>query len=244
MIFIFNLIIFFIFKPRISAESWTGFFLLLLFISILLSLITNVIFYRALKSESLAEMEVISLLNRVPVILFASLFFPEERNYLVILLAFISAFSLIWSHWERHHFHLAKRTWPFLIWTLTISPFGAILSKELLEVWNPISLQLISNGVLALIFVIAFHKNIKTTPKKAIPLLLLTNLLTTIAWILFFFSYQKSGIIYTALIFSLQPVLVYLVSVFFLKEKHNWKKTIGFLIIIAAISASQIFNYR
>lgn len=242
LIFIFNLIIYFIFKPKILGESFQGVLLLLLLASIAMSFVTNIIFYRALKTDSLAEIEVISLLNRLPVILFAAFFFPEERNYVTIFLAFIAALALIWSHWERHHFHVAKKTWPFLIWTLIVSPFGAIISKKLLEVWNPIALQLVSNGVLAIIFLSIYFKNIKTTSKKAIPLLLLTNLLTTVAWILFFFSYQQSGIIYTALIFSLQPVLVYLASIFLLKEKQSLKKTIGFGVIVATIALAQIFR--
>jgi drug/metabolite transporter (DMT)-like permease len=240
LIFIFNLIIYLIFRPKLYPTSITGLFVLFLFISILLTIVTNILFYRALKSDGLGEIEVITMLSRVPVILFAGLIFVDERNYLTMTLAFLATLALIWSHWERHHFHIAKKTWPLLLATLIISPFGAILAKELLLTWNPISLQLVSNGVLGLFFLILYYKHIKTTPGKAIPLLLITNLLTTVSWILYYFSYQASGIIYTALIFSIQPALVYLASIFFLKEKHHWKKTIGFIVILAAITLAQI----
>jgi len=75
---------------------------------------------------------------------------------------------------------------------------------------------------------------------KALPFLIITNLLTTIAWILYYFSYQISGIIYTVLIFSLQPLLVYAASLIFLKEKFHWKKFAAFMITLAAIIISQI----
>ncbi len=242
LIFIFNLIIYFIFRPGFPSEGFSGILLVLLAISILLSLFTNIIFYKILKSEKLNEMQTISLLSRVPLIIFAGLFFADERNIFTIALAIVAALSLVWSHWERHHFHLAKRTWPFLIWTLAISPFGGIISKKLLEVWNPISLQLVMHGVLAVLFVGIYHKSIFMTPKRAIPYLLLTNVLTTIAWILYFFSFQVSGIVFTVLVFSIQPLLVYFNSIFFLKEKAHWKKTLAFIIILVSIALAQVLN--
>lgn len=240
LIFIFTLIIFFIFKAPLNANLFAGKYLWLLAISIILTIGTNLLFYRALKSDLLSEMQTISLLQQIPLILFAGFLFIEERNFLIISLALLAAVSVIWSHWENHHFKISKKTFPFLLWAITLAPLNGILSKILLEIWNPISLELIRNGVIALIFIPLFYKNIKKVPKKAIPLLLLTNFLTTIAWILYFFSYQKLGIIYTILIFSLQPLLVYFASISLLKEKINWKKLTAFIIIIISIITAQI----
>jgi len=202
---------------------------------------TNIIYYKALKKEKLGEMQTIGLLNRLPLILFAGIFFIDERNPLTITLAVISALAIIWSHWEKHHFHLAKRTWPFLLWTLAIAPFGGPISKKLLEIWNPISLQLVISGVEAIIFFSIFHRSFSKTPRKAIPFLITTNLLTSIAWILYFFSYQSQGIIFTVLAFSIQPLLTYFASIIILKEKPHWKKITAFVIVLSSIAISQIF---
>ena len=123
---------------------------------------------------------------------------------------------------------------------MIIAPFGGIISKILLKTFDPISLQLIRDFIIAIVFIIIFLKSIKQTPKKAYLPLILTNILTTIAWILYFFSYQKLGIIYTVLIFSLEPLLVYLTSIFLLKEKINLKKIIAFIIILLAIGIAQV----
>src|SRR3989344_1111091 len=239
LIFIFNLIIFLIFKPELSFSQFSYFIIALLLVSIFIGIITNIIYYRALKKDKLSEMQTIGLLSRVPLIIFAGIFFIEERNYLTMILASLAALSLVWSHWEKHHFHVAKQTWPFLIWTLAVAPFTGIIAKKLLETFNPISLQLMVSGAEALIFISLFHASIKSTPKKAIPFLLATNLLTTIAWILYFFSFQISGIVFTVMIFSLQPLLVYFASIIYLKEKPHKKKIIAFIIILAAIALSQ-----
>jgi drug/metabolite transporter (DMT)-like permease len=73
-------------------------------------------------------------------------------------------------------------------------------------------------------------------------LLLLTNLFTTSAWILFYFSYQISGVIYTILLFSIQPLLVYGAGIFLLEEKMEKRKLLAFTIVLAAIAIAQFFT--
>jgi EamA domain-containing membrane protein RarD len=68
----------------------------------------------------------------------------------------------------------------------------------------------------------------------------LTNILTSLAWILFFYSVQTSGVIYTVLIFLLQPLLVYLAAVLLLKERPTLKKTIAFAVVLAAIAVADL----
>jgi len=242
LIFIFTLIIFFIFNPPLTFDLFAGKYFWLILLSIFLIIGSNIIFYRALKSDLLSEIQTIELLREIPLIIFAAIIFADERNLLIVALALIATTSVIWSHWENGHFKIKKKTFLFLLWTILITPFAGIISKILLEIWNPISLGLIRNGIIAIIFIPLFFKNIKSLSQKTIPFLLLTNLLTTIAWILYFFSYQILGIIQTVLIFSLQPLLVYFTSVFLLKEKFQWKKSIAFVIILSAIIISQLMK--
>lgn len=241
LIAIFTLIIFLIFHPPLELNLIKGKFLLYFLAIILLATITNLLFYRALKSEMLSEIETISLLKDIPLIIFAALIFPSERNPFLIILALIATGSIIWSHWERGHFHIAKKTLPYFIWIILAAPFASIIAKQILEQWSPIAFQLIKNGVMGIFFFFVFYSNIKSTPKKSLPLLLLTNFLSSIAWILYFYSYQISGIIFTVLIFSLEPLLVYLAALILLKEKFHWKKFAAFIIILATIILSQIF---
>lgn len=237
---ILTLIIFLIFQPPLDFSLFQGKYFLLILLAIALSMASNLIFYNALKHDFLSEIQSIELMRDLPLIIFAALIFPDERNYLRIILALIAGISIIWSHWEKKGFKIAKRTLPLLLWNLVANPFRGIISKYLLETWNPISFQLIINGSIGIIFFFLFFKNIKKTPKKAIPYLMLTNFLTTIAWILYFFSFKQSGIIYTVLIFSLQPLLVYLAGIILYKEKIEAKKLASFAIILAAIILAQI----
>lgn len=241
MIFFITLIIFFIFDPPLSPSLFTGKLLIFLLLSSALAIATNLLFYQALDDDKVGELEIISLFGNIPAIIFTSLIFVSERNPLVISLAVLSSISVIWAHWKGHHFQIMKKTKLFLFWTLLIAPFGVPLTKSLLTAWNPISLELIRSGILALALSPFFIKYEKKASMKAFLLLLLTNLLTTIAWILYFFSFQKLGVIQTVLIFSIQPLLVYFASILFLKEKFHWKKFVSFAIILVSISVSIIF---
>ena len=82
-------------------------------------------------------------------------------------------------------------------------------------------------------------KHVKNVKPSSLGLFFLTNALTSVAWILYFYSYQRLGIVYTVLVFSLQPFLVYLSSLVFFKEHLDQKKIIAFFIILASIALAQ-----
>ncbi len=239
LIFLITLLIFFIFKPPLSLSLLSGKFFYLILFSVVLTIITNLIFYRALDAEKLSEIETLSLTGNITLIIFTSFIFASERNPLVIFLALIASSSVIWSHWRKDHLQIAKKTKLYLLWTLLISPFGAIIIKIILTAWNPISFELVRTGLVALILGPLFLRYEKKASLKAFLLLIATNALTTIAWIFYFFSFQKLGIIQTVLIFSLQPLLVYFASIFLLKEKFHWKKFTSFFIILVSIVISR-----
>ncbi len=243
LIFFITLIIFLIFQPPLSLSLFYGKLLWLILISIALSITTNLIFYRALDDDRLSEIQTIALLKNIPLIILASFIFTDERNFIVIFLALIASLAVISSYWEKDHFKIAKNTLPFLLCVITLSPLGAIIAKELLTVWNPISLELVRSGAIALILGPLFFRHYERVSAKAFSLLVLTNVLTSVAWILYYFSYQISGIIYTVLLFSLQPILVYFAAIVFLKESFQWKKFIAFFIILIAIVITQITSF-
>ena len=240
LIFLITLVIFLVVRPPLSWSLFAGKNLWYLIFTVSATLVANLIFYRALDEDNLGEIQTIELLAGIPTVIFAGLAFPSERNVPIIALALVSSLAVVWSHWKNHRFKIAKHTLPLLIWTIVIAPFGALIIKDILRVWNPITLQLFRSGCIALILVPLYFKTIEKVSLRAFTLLVATNILTTLAWIIYYFSFQLSGIVYTVLIFSLQPFLVYFASVFLLKEKLNWKKFAAFVIILLSIAASQL----
>lgn len=242
LVFLITLIIFAIFRPPFSLHLFLESPWWLIILLIAMTIGTNLIFYRALSHDLLGEIQTLDLFHNIPIIIFSSIIFADERNFFVIIPALIASLAIIWSHWERHHFKIAKYTLPFLIWMITVAPLHASIYKILLVQWSPISLELIRSGAVALILGPLFFKYAKKVPLKAFNLLLFTNIFTSIAWILYYFSYQRSGIVYTVLLFSLQPLLVYFASLFFLKEKFQWKKAVAFIVVLSSIVTTQVIR--
>ena len=238
-----NVTLFFLFRPLLPHDWSSGYYGLLLVSAIGIGFLTNILFYRALDHDKLGEIETLGLLNTVPVIIVTGILFADERNFAVLIPALVASVAVVWSHWERHHIQIARDTWPYLCWALVIAPVSAAISKELLTVWNPIALEMVRTGALAAMFLFIFRDAIIKVPAHAIRLLLVTNILTTVAWVLFFFGYQRLGIVHTLLIFSLQPFLVYMSSIFVLKERPALKRVVGFVIVLVSIGIAELMNY-
>ncbi len=242
LLFIADLIIFTLFGLKITPELFAGNLGWLMGASIILAIGSNFIFYFALEEDSLGEIETFSLLAPIPTIIFSSLVFPDERNTTIIVLALIASFAVALSHIENYRLNIKKRTLIMLGWFFLAIPFSAGISKVLLEVWNPITLELVKDGVMAAVLGGIFFKEARKVSKESFPLFLATNGISAIAWILYFTSFQKFGIIYTALLFSIQPSLTYLSSVIFLKEKLRPRRVVAFAVVLAAAVAAQIIR--
>ncbi len=241
LIFLVTLILFLVFRPPFSFTLFTGTAGLFFVITVLITIGNNLIFYRALKTDSLGEMQMLDLVHNIPVIVLTSLFFADERNGYVIVLALIATLLIIWSHWENHHLKIAKKSRLFLLWSITFAPLMAPIAKVLLVSWHPISLELARTGAVALLLWPFFVKQVRETSPRTFTLLVITNTLSALAWILLYFSYQYFGVVYSTLLFLLHPLFVYFASLAFLKEKFQWKKLTAFIIILCSIAAAQFF---
>ena len=107
LIFLITLVIFFIFRPPLSFDLLAGNLWWLLLISVGMTIVTNLIFYRALDDDKLGEIQTLDLLHAIPIIIFASIFFADERNFFVVIPALIASSAVIWSHWEHHHLKIS-----------------------------------------------------------------------------------------------------------------------------------------
>lgn len=240
MLFFSAFILFLVFHPQLNPNLFEGRYAWMLAASIGITALSNILYYRALESDHLTELQTINLLRSVPIIVFSSIFFADERNPIFIFAALIAAGAIIWSHWERGRFTFARHTVPFLVWTACVVPVGIALLKLLLAVWDPVAFLFVHDGAIALVFWFLFSPAIRHAPRSAYGFLFLTNFLSMVAWVLFFVSYQRSGIVYTTLLFSLEPLIVYFAAVLFLQEKLETKKALAFCIVLATIVFANI----
>src|SRR3989338_3891203 len=147
-----------------------------------MTVVTNIAYYRALDHDRLQEMETLGLLAAIPTIVGSGILFSDERNPAVLVPALIAAIAVIWSYWERHHFAIARRTLPFLLWALAAGPAQAAVLKILLASWNPISLELVRSAITAAVFGMLFRQSMRPVSLHAFRFLLATNVLSAVAW--------------------------------------------------------------
>lgn len=236
------LIIFIIVRPPVFPADVSGYDAALFMVSIATIVGGNLIYYRALDRDNLGELQTIDLFREIPVAIVAALFFVDERSLVVFLAALVASAVILWAHWEKKHFRIRKKTIPFLAWVIVVEPIAALAIKSILQRWNPISLQVIQIGIVSIIFYLLFSKEFEKLNVKLFKIFFAISALSAVAWILFYYSIQHFGVVYTVLISSIRPIGVYVASVLFLKEKPHWKKSVAFCVVLCTIIFVHVFQ--
>lgn len=242
MYFIAMAALFLLFSPPLPFELFQGELLALFLASAAVMLIWSITYYRALDDDGLGEVQTLDLLHYIPVVVVSAVLFSDERNMYVVVAALVAAGAVFWSHFEHHRVAIARRTLTFVAWAAIAAPLEAVLAKTLLVYWHPVAFATVRAGVIAVAIFLLFSKHAQRMPVRAMRLSFLPAALSAIAVTLYFYSFQRLGIVYTVLLFSIQPLLVYAAAVLFLKEQFHWKKAVAFVIVLCAITAAQILS--
>lgn len=242
LVAIFSGIALVLFDIDIDASQLAGETIGWLLLSVCVILGSNILYYRAMAVDAVHEVQLIGLLNKLPTILLTSLLFSGERHIATILAALVAVLVVFWSHFDHHQFKLKLATRQFLFYEMLVSPFAVIAAKVLLETLHPIVFEFLRTLALALLVAPFFWSHIKAIELRSMLTLLVTNIITTIAWILYAFSIQTYGILYSILIFSLQPLLVYVASLALLKERFEWKKAVALIVVLFAIATNELLK--
>jgi len=194
----------------------------------------NLLYYYSLEYEKISEAEPFLLLNPLVAIVVASLFYPAERSWHIYVAAVLAGAVLCWSHMRRHRMKLDNHLWALVGFSLLYG-LEAVVIKHLLAVYSPLALYLI-RGVFVAIFLGILEKGkIQKISLKEVPYFLLVGLGAVAASVALYLAYQTVGISLTIFVLFLSPILVYLFSVLYLREKLKWKNLISSAVIVALV---------
>lgn len=239
LLFAFSLILLVIFAPPFPPEVFLWPMSGIFAASALLIIVMNIVFYRAMAKEEMQELEVLELLERIPAILVTAAVFTDERAPVVVGAALVSSLAIAWSHWTGKKFSMKRTSLQFIILGFITAPIRVALTKILLGLWHPLSLEIARNAVFSVAFWPMYRRDMQTVPRKAAFMVILANILTFAAAVLGHLSYQLSGVVYTILLMSLQPFLVYLGAVLFLGERFHPRKFAAFVVVLVSILVVQ-----
>ena len=218
----------------IRPEATQSHYLWLLLALAFLAANYNLLFYFGLKYEKVSEIEPFLLFNPVVAILIASLFFPSERSWHVYLATVIASLALAWSHLDHQHFRLSRPLLAILGFAL-LHGLEAVIIKELLAVYSPLALYLVRCITTALFLWVVEKGKIKKITLQQIPFFILIAVGAVITSVLIYTAYHGVGISLTMAVLFLSPILVFLLSVLYLREKLQWKNIVSSVVIVGVI---------
>ena len=253
ILFVFLFLLSALFYPwfgKINLEALRPEYLFLLFLVVLIASIYNVLYYHGVEKEKIAEVELITMLTPLSTIVIASIFLQAERHTHVLIAGLIASLTLIFAHIKRRHLSFDVFQKGLIIYLL-LYPIEAILLKSLLSIYSPLAMYMVRTFFI-LIFLstwfyfvspyfkietkLSFHgwkaKNYYTA--------LIIAALAVVQMVFIYWAYADFGIVYTTIILTLMPILVYLGSVTILKERVQRRVLVAALVILGCIVYAHI----
>ncbi|MEK6914713.1 MAG: DMT family transporter [Nanoarchaeota archaeon] len=213
------------------------------------SFFANYLNFFALKHKDLSKLESVRLTLPLFTILLTFLFsfffsiYRNERNYYILFFAFVAILALFFANIKKEHFYFDK----YSVAALFSSIFFAIeltISKSLLNFYDPISFYFIRCFLIFILSLMVFRNKLNKINNGSIFLFLISGVFWVGYRILLYYGYNIFGIVFTTTIFILSPVLVYVFSAIFLKEKISRRQVFSSVIIVFCILGALLFETK
>jgi len=232
-LFLFTAILF-PFLGTISIKIFQPYYLII-FISMLgAAIVWNIFYYQGVQSEKVHEFELIVMFQPILTILLATIFLKGERNLQLEIIALIAAISLIIAHLRKDHLVISPGSWKLILAIIFMSG-ELILIKILLEIFSPVALYCVRTAILFTIFTIFYHPQMKKVANGNLLLIVGSSFLGAVQMVTKFYGFEIYGVVYTSLILILSPILVYIISTFFLHERLKLRTVVSAIVILACI---------
>ncbi|MEK7170747.1 MAG: DMT family transporter [Patescibacteria group bacterium] len=234
-----------IFTPLFGFADWqtallpNNLFLTLLMIVIAIS--WNVLTYQSLQRESVHQHEVILMTGPIVTILLAALFFQEEFNLTIFALGLIASLAMLIARTERHHFKISKIAYNLFLAVVLMS-IENIIIRELLYSYSPISLYAIRTFFLAGFFWLYYRPKLSEVRGSPLWLLGASGAVGAVSMIARFYAFGSFGVIFTTLISTLAPIIVFVGSWEILHERIRLRVIVASLVILVCVAVATVLT--
>lgn len=201
---------------------------------IVIAVLWNIFYFQSLLKEKIQEFDLIIMTEPLITIALAGILFSSERNATVFLLALIAAIALIFAHMHHHKLridHYAKE----LIIAVVLMSIEVMFIRYLLNIFSPITLYfwrtLFVFGVMYAIYRPDFGK----VKLKDFAVVSLVGVFAILEMVSRYVGYDNGGIVITTLALLLGPVVVEIVSIYYLKEKASYKSIFAFAVVCICV---------
>lgn len=213
-----------------------------LFVLMIATAITwNTFYAKGIQKEDLHEFELIMLLSPIVTIIFATIFLPSERSWSVFIPGLIASGALLVTRFRKHHITIGTTAWGTIIAMVLIS-FEAILIKELLNIFSPVTLYFVRTFFVAVCFALIYRPKVLSVNRDAFAIIIFSAMFGVIQMVLKFVGFKNLGVIETTMILVLGPFMVYSVSSAIFKEKLYKRDLFAAVVVVLCILYVQFWR--
>lgn len=216
--------------------------LFLLFLMVIMAIAWNVLFYQSVKKERMYEHEMITMTAPLITIILAAIFFPEERDTQIFILALIASAALFIARKEKAKFVLDRDAYNLLLGVILMSAEN-IIFRELLYSYTPVALYAIRTFILACFFMAYYAPRYKQVSPKHWWMIAGSAFLGVVGMLAKLYAFAEIGVIYTTLISLLAPLLVFFASWEIFHERIRARIVIAAIIILAVVSWATVLSF-
>ncbi len=214
-----------VFKPK---------YIILFVTALTLGIMYNYLMSVSIQKEKLHEHEMIMMLSPVLTIVLASLYTPASVDFRVFVAAFVAAVCLLIAKLEKGHFDFSRYSINLVI-AVFMMAVESLIINELLKAYSPISLYAFRTGFMFLAYVLIFRPHFNLMSRDNFKLVVGSAVMGSIYMVLRLYGYKDFGIVKTTLFLVASPILVYLISARYFKEKISWKTGFASIVILGCI---------
>lgn len=216
--------------------------LFLLFVMIIMAIAWNVLFYQSVQKERIYEHEMITMTAPLVTVILAAVFFPEERDMRVFLLALVASIALFFARSEKAHFLLDRQGYNLFLGVVLMSAEN-IIFRELLYSYTPVALYAIRTFILAVFFMAYYSPRYKQVSQKHWWFIAASAVFGAASMLTRLYAFSTIGVIHATLIAILAPLVVFFASWEILHERIRARVIIASLVILGAVSWATVLTF-
>ncbi|QQG49900.1 MAG: DMT family transporter [Candidatus Berkelbacteria bacterium] len=217
--------------------------LFLLFMMIVLGISWNVLFYQSVQKERIYEHEMITMLAPLVTIILAAVFFPEERDMRIFMLALVASVALFFARSEKAHFLLDQQGYNLFLGVILMSA-ESIIFRELLYSYSPVALYAVRTLILAVFFWLYYAPRYKQVTNKHWWFIASSALFGAVSMLTRLYAFSTIGVIHATLIAIISPLVVFFGSWEILHERIRVRVVIASLVILGAVSWATVLAFN
>jgi len=246
LVFVFLFAFTLILMPFFGSVDWEILLLpntlFLVLLMIVIAVASNVLFYQSVQRDKIHHHEMVMMVAPLITVMLAAIFFPEEFDSKVFLLALVSSLALIWAKGKKEHWLGSPATYNAFL-AVVLMATESIIIRDLLYSFTPVALYGLRTLVIAVFFYAYYRPHYNQVTIKHWWMIAFSALLGVILMLGRYYAFAELGIIYTTLVAILAPVIVFFGSWEILHEKIRPRMILASIIILACVTWATVISF-